>query len=53
MGAPSNPVSVGKDEAVSSKNFWCFSFDKTPWEKGWRKLGREAFKESVGCAAGS
>lgn len=48
MGAPSNSVSIGKDEAVSSKNFWCFSFDKTPWEKGWRKLGREAFKESVG-----
>ena len=53
MGAPSNQFSKGKDEAVSSKNFWCFSFDKTPWEKGWSRLGREAFKKGVGCAAGS
>ena len=34
MGAPSNQFSKGKDEAVSSKNFWCFSFDKTPGKKG-------------------
>lgn len=52
MGVFFNFVFIGKDEVVLLKNFWCFLFDKIFWEKGWRKLGWEVFKESVGCVVG-
>lgn len=35
MGAPSNPVSIGKDEAVSSKHFFgAFHSTRPPGKKG-------------------
>ena len=34
MGATSNQVSMGKDEAVSSKNFWWFHSTRPPGKKG-------------------